>query len=150
MSFWSNRGLTSFDMNCCFQEHRKTVPEVLLPKAFTALQAATMSSNTTTALCRPQGVTDWIGPNSDSFWVTDSRFSVGCMLFFSHLPRKHVKGRVLLENKNFSVMLSPRNLVRRCGHLSYCIGKQGSVSVIPYLLYRLYSCLVWYCIKPNL
>lgn len=91
--------LTSFDMNRCCQEHWNIVPGILLCKAFTALQAEIVSSNTTTALCRPQRVTDWIGPNTDSLSVIDSRSSLGCMFLFSHLAREKMRGGVILENK---------------------------------------------------
>lgn len=88
---WVTGSLTSFDMNLCCQEHWNIVPGVLLWKAFTALQAEVIFLNTTIALCRPQRVTDLIGPNTDSLWITDWRSSVGCMFFFNHLASKQME-----------------------------------------------------------
>lgn len=92
--------LTSFDMSPCCQEHWNIVPGALLWKAFMALQAEVMFSNSTTALCRPQRLTDLIGPNTDSFWITERRSSVGFMFFFSHLAREQMEAvliRILIS-----------------------------------------------------
>lgn len=88
---WVTGSLTSFHMNLCCQEQWNIVPGVMLWKAFTALQAEVMFLNTTIALCRPQRVTDLIGPNTDSLWITDWRSSVGCMFFFNHLASKQME-----------------------------------------------------------
>lgn len=89
----SIESLTFFDMKRCCHEHWNIVPVDMVGKALTALQAEVVSLNTTTALWRPQGVTETIGPSTDSLWIPDLRSSAGCMFFFAHLEMEQMGGK---------------------------------------------------------
>lgn len=84
--------LTFFVMNRCCHEHWNIESPDMEWKALTALQAEVTSLNTTTALCRPEGVTEIIGPSADSLWIIDLRSSVGCKFFLVHLAREKKTG----------------------------------------------------------
>lgn len=121
-------------------------------KALTALQAEDISLNTTTALWRPQGVTEIIGPNADSLWITDLRSCAGCKFFLVHLEREKMGGKeiriliaTLLPTYTYPIYSKGKETV---GHL---MGEQCSLLALQSLFFS----VVFYegpvsCLTSNL